>query len=131
MVAKINGKDHFWCWHHKRWNQIHNTKSCPGPKRNTCNVDKTKTPQANVAAKEKPTPTANKTTSTAPSTCSTLEQTHSGVPSVQFCLPTTQDAVSMMSDPTLQLAHLADPSNNYANMVSTMPRFDTYGRRLW
>ena len=60
-----------------------------------------------------------------------FEQPQTDVPGVQFCLPTSQDAVSTMTDPTLQQVPSADPSINYANMVPSMPRFDAYGRRLW
>ena len=129
-VKSINDRDHFWCHHHKRWNQKHNTRSCPGPKRNARNGDRNKTPQANVAAKAAPTNSTASTASTAQPTASTAEPSSTGISGVQFCMP-TPDAVSTLSDPSTQHVMSADPSINYANMVPSMPRFDAYGRRLW
>ena len=129
-VKSINGRDHFWCHHHQRWNQKHNTKSCPGPKRGLRNTDKAKrTPQANLAEKPKvqaPPPSA--TVSTSPSTVPTQEP-GSSLPNVQFCLPSAPDSVSALSDSHMPVP--SAPSIQYANLAPNMPRFDAYGRRLW
>ena len=137
-VKSINGKDHFWCHHHQKWNTKHNTKSCPGPKRGRRNADKLKA-EANL---NKANDSKSSKSSKQPSpSSSTTTQTPTQQPSppndmpYQFCTPIPPpDSISTMTPQPFQQPlpqnNINDPSANFTSM-SPPPNTQYYYVRRW